>query len=93
MARGSQIVYGKISITSEGESIDALRKHLAAILKEQGYPGDHDIKHLDDQVKGLSDEEQDEEDEDGSPDDVEDEGDDVGLPVADEWLEKLRKRK
>jgi exo-beta-1,3-glucanase (GH17 family) len=38
--RGNTVIYGKITISSEIESMDSVCKHLSEILKEHGYPAD-----------------------------------------------------
>jgi hypothetical protein len=58
MGRGSSLVYGKISLASEGESMDKLIDYLKKVLSTCGYPekkkedeGDEDIQSAEDLKK------------------------------------------
>ena len=42
--RGNTIIYGKITLSSEIESMDSICAHLSDVLKEHGYPNDNAIK-------------------------------------------------
>jgi hypothetical protein len=42
--RGNTVIYGKITLSSEIESMDSICTHLSDILKEHGYPNDSAVK-------------------------------------------------
>jgi hypothetical protein len=78
MGRGTALTYGKISLVSEGESLDSLTRVLSKILSEHGYPESKSINYDDEDDDELA--------ENSEVDDVETEGD--GVDAQDKVLEE-----
>jgi len=49
--RGNTVIYGKITLSSEIESMDSIIKHLGDVLREHNYPRDSTAPETDGERK------------------------------------------